>query len=84
MFISSTAAHAGRRHPIAVFPYYTDDKIHDSADIMQQNSLNCPDSRRDQLWEPFSNRYRRSTTVATSTKTFMAQDIFEEINDDLA
>src|SRR5690349_18794533 len=35
MFISSNGAlTAGRRNPdLALFPYYTDDKIHDSAEI---------------------------------------------------
>jgi hypothetical protein len=41
MFISSTGAlTAGRCNPdLALFPYYTDDKIHDSAEITGSKTL---------------------------------------------
>lgn len=61
MFISSTGAlTAGRMDPDhSLFPYYTDDKIHDAAEttgsktILQVSKDGCR-----YLWEPFSDRYK--------------------------
>lgn len=89
MFISSTGAlTAGRRNPdAALFPYYTDDKIHDSAEITGSKTLLvvCRQGRSF-LWQPFSaldhGRYRIRRNLF---KNFLGnQIIFEEINDDLA
>jgi hypothetical protein len=88
MFLSSTGAlTAGRRDPdLALFPYYTDDKIHDSAEITGSKTI-IRVRRNDHayLWEPFSERYRGVYRVRRNLyKTLIGnQLIFEEINDDL-
>ncbi|HYW84242.1 MAG TPA: hypothetical protein VFB30_13345, partial [Spirochaetia bacterium] len=88
-FISSNGAlTAGRRDPDhALFPYYTDDRIHDSQD--QTGSVTLLRVARDgktYLWEPFSQRteglYRGSRCLYKSA--FGNTIIFEEVNDDLA
>ena len=88
-FISSNGAlTAGRRDPDhALFPYYTDDRIHDSQD--QTGSVTLLRVVRDgktYLWEPFSQRteglYRGSRSLYKSA--FGNTIIFEEVNDDLA
>ena len=88
LFISSNGAlTAGRKDPDhALFPYYTDDRIHDSQG--QTGSLTLLRVRRNgkvHLWEPFSQRYdglyriaRRLSKSAHSNKI-----IFEETNFDL-
>jgi hypothetical protein len=61
MFISSTGAlTAGRGNPdLALFPYLTDDKVHDSADITGSKTLlRVRQHGRDYLWEPLSDRCR--------------------------
>ena len=88
MFISSTGAlTAGRRNPdLALFPYYTDDKIHDSAEITGSKTvLIVRQQGRDQLWEPFSNRYPGVHRIRRNLyKNFVGNKlVFEEINDDL-
>jgi hypothetical protein len=60
MFVSSTGAlTAGRRDPDhALFPYYTDDRIHDSQDQTGGKTiLRVARGGRTSLWEPFSQRY---------------------------
>jgi len=60
MFLSSTGAlTAGRGNPDqALFPYYTDDKIHDAAEITGSKTVLVVQRQgRRQLWEPFSSRY---------------------------
>lgn len=58
MFISSNGAlTAGRRNPDqALFPYYTDDRIHDSRDITGSKTVVFV-TKEDNLflWEPFSS-----------------------------
>ena len=51
---------AGRRTPdLALFPYYTEDKIHDSAEVTRSQTILIVEERgRHRLWEPFSDRYR--------------------------
>lgn len=88
MFISSTGAlTAGRRNPdLALFPYTTDDKIHDSAEITGSKTVFIVRSgSRDQLWEPFSNRHRGIHKVSRNLyKNFIGNKIiFEEINESL-
>ena len=88
MFISSNGAlTAGRRNPdFALFPYYTDDKIHDAVEITGPKSiLIVGKAGKNHLWEPFSEcgggiyRVRRNLY-----KNFRGNKIiFEEINDDL-
>ena len=88
LFISSTGAlTAGRRDPDhALFPYTTDDRIHDSRD--QTGGTTLLRVRRDgcvSLWEPFSARhehlYRRTRSLAKSI--YGNKLLFEEHNHDL-
>jgi hypothetical protein len=88
MFISSTGAlTAGRRNPdLALFPYTTDDKIHDSAEITGSKTVLIVGARgRNQLWEPFSNRHHGIHQVRHNLyKNFVGNKIiFEEINESL-
>jgi len=88
LFISSNGAlTAGRRHPdLALFPYYTDDKIHDSAEITGSKTvLVVRSGGRNQLWEPFSNRQRGIHKIRRHLyKNFVGNKIvFEEINESL-
>ena len=88
MFISSTGAlTAGRRNPdLALFPYYTDDKIHDSSEITGSKTVLLVRQRgRAQLWEPFSNRHAGAHRIRRNLyKNFFGNKlVFEEINDDL-
>ena len=88
MFISSNGAlTAGRRNPdSALFPYYTDDKITDSAEITGSKSLfKVTRSGKTYLWEPFSERY---AGVYALTRTIFKNRVgnkivFEEVNEDL-
>lgn len=88
MFISSNGAlTAGRRNPdLALFPYCTDDKIHDSAGITGSKTIILVDQGgKRQLWELFSERgrgiYRSRHNLY---KNFPGNKIiFEEINEDL-
>src|ERR1017187_1060814 len=88
MFVSSTGAlTAGRRDPDhALFPYYTDDRIHDSQDQTGGKTvLRVTRGGRTSLWEPFSQRYeglyQRTRTLAKSV--YGNKIVFEEINPDL-
>ena len=88
MFISSTGAlTAGRSNPDrALFPYYTEDKIHDSAEITGSKTILLVErSGRLALWEPFSTRAASIYRIQRNlTKTYTGNKlIFEEINHDL-
>ena len=88
MFISSTGAlTAGRGNAdSALFPYTTDDKIHDSADITGSKTLLLvQQGGRDYLWEPFSERQRGIYRSQRNLyKSFCGNKlIFEELNLDL-
>src|ERR1035438_7411035 len=88
MFVSSNGAlSAGRRNAdLALFPYYTDDKIRDMVEVAGSKTvLIVQKPGRSCLWEPFSVRgqgvYR---TRRNLYKNFRGNKlIFEEINDDL-
>jgi len=89
MFISSNGGlTAGRRNPDnALFPYYTDDKIHDSSDHTGSKTIVLVVERGKQfLWEPFSRtgcdvyRVERNLYKHVYGNALM----FEEINRDLA
>jgi len=89
MFVSSNGAlTAGRRDPDhALFPYYTDDRIHDS----QENTggktiLLVTRGERTSLWEPFSARYQGLWRVTRNLykSVYGNKLVFEEINEDLA
>src|SRR5690348_9044978 len=89
MFVSSNGAlSAGRRNAdLALFPYYTDDKIRDMAEVTGSKTILIVRRRgTDQIWEPFSERgqgiYR---TRRNLYKNFRGNKlIFEEINEDLS
>jgi hypothetical protein len=89
MFISSNGAlTAGRKNPDnSLFPYYTDDRIHDSQDITGSKTilLVTVDDRK-YLWEPFSSRYQfvYNTENNLYKNIISNQVIFEEINHDLS
>ena len=88
MFISSNGAlTAGRRSPdLALFPYYTDDKIHDSAEITGSKTVLIVHARgRRRLWEPFSDRYRGVYRIRRRLyKNIWGNKlVFEECNEDL-
>lgn len=88
MFISSTGGlSAGRVNPDnALFPYYTDDKIHESSDTTGSKTImHVSHNGKMLLWEPFSARYsgiyrteRNIYKCTTGNKL-----IFEEKNLDL-
>ncbi|MBT8253440.1 MAG: hypothetical protein KJN68_05660 [Bacteroidia bacterium] len=88
MFISSNGGlTAGRKDcDSALFPYYTDDKITESADVTGSKTI-FQVYRGDKtiLWEPFSNRYEGIYQITRNLykNTFGNKIIFEEINDDL-
>jgi hypothetical protein len=88
LFISSTGAlTAGRRNPdLALFPYTTDDKIHDSAEITGSKTIllvERPGKRH--LWEPFSDRYRGMYRIQRNLykNAWGNKLVFEENNQDL-
>jgi len=74
MYISSTGGlTAGRKNPDqALFPYYTDDKINESAEITGSKTiLQVSKNGKTYLWEPFSERnkgvYPIERTLSKST-----------------
>ena len=88
LFISSNGGlSAGRRDAnLALFPYYTDDKIRDMAEVTGSKTLLRVRSRgKTCLWEPFSDRGNGIYRVRRNLyKNFWGnQLIFEEINEDL-
>lgn len=88
MFISSSSGlSAGRKNSEnALFPYYTDDKITESAEITGSKTLlQVRLNDKTYLWEPFSNRYLGiyKTQRNLYKNLFGNKIIFEEINFDL-
>jgi hypothetical protein len=88
MFVSSTGAlTAGRGDPdCALFPYYTDDRIHDSQEQTGGKTvILVARAGRTTLWEPFSRRYEGlyRVTRSLSKNIFSNKIVFEEINHDL-
>jgi hypothetical protein len=88
MFISSNGGlSAGRKNPeYALFPYYTDDKITESADITGSKTIFQVHANGEVLtWEPFSERY--TGKYATSRNLYKSiygnKILFEEVNHDL-
>ncbi len=89
MFISSNGAlTAGRKNPDhALFPYYTDDRIHDSYDITGNKTAVLVNKEGNLfLWEPFSNTYRGLYNIQRNIYKNISGNklIFEEINFDLS
>ncbi len=88
MFISSNGGlTAGRKNSeYALFPYYTDDKITESADITGNKSIfKVLKNGQEYMWEPLAIRSlgRYSTTQNIYKNRFGNKIIFEEINHDL-
>lgn len=88
MFIASNGGvTAGRQNAnSALFPYYTDDKITESADLTGSKTLiRVLDGDSSQYWEPFSQRFYGyyKTTRNLYKNTFGNKVRFEEINHDL-
>ncbi|WP_299276869.1 hypothetical protein [uncultured Psychroserpens sp.] len=88
MFISSNGGlTAGRKNSeYALFPYYTDDKITESADITGNKSIfKVVKNNQEFMWEPLAIRSlgRYSTTQNLYKNRFGNKIIFEEINHDL-
>jgi hypothetical protein len=89
MFVSSNGAlSAGRGNAdLALFPYYTDDKIRDLVQVTGSKTILVVQKQgRGYLWEPFSERgqgiYR---TRRNLYKNFRGNKlIFEEVNEDLS
>jgi hypothetical protein len=84
LFISSTGSlTAGRGSPDrALFPYYTDDRIHDGREDTGSVTVLLVGG---QLWEPFSDRYRGMYRISrTLDKSTVGNEIrFTETNSDL-
>lgn len=88
MFISSNGGlTAGRKNSeYALFPYYTDDKITETADITGSKSIfQIEKDGKIHIWEPFSERYegRYKTTRNLYKNKYGNKVVFEEINHDL-
>jgi hypothetical protein len=88
LFLSSTGAlTAGRGNPdLALFPYYTEDKIHDSAEVTGGKTIVIVENGRRCLWEPFSERYRGLYQIHRNLyrNRWGNKLTFEEHNQDLA
>lgn len=88
MFISSNGGlSAGRKNSeFSLFPYYTDDKITESAEITGSKSIfQVTKNNKTQLWEPFSERYEGMYEVTRNLykNNYGNKVMFEEINHDL-
>ena len=88
MFISSNGGlTAGRKNNnYALFPYYTDDKITDMADVTGSKTIiRTKSAGETQVWEPFSHRNPNNFSVSRNIfKNFYGNKImFEEINHEL-
>ncbi|AJR02908.1 hypothetical protein [Siansivirga zeaxanthinifaciens] len=88
MFISSNGGlTAGRKNSeSALFPYYTDDKITESADITGSKSIfQVHLNGKIQVWEPFSIRQlgKYKTHQNLYKNNYGNKIVFEEVNEDL-
>ncbi|MGE0078820.1 MAG: hypothetical protein AB7S48_13250 [Bacteroidales bacterium] len=88
MYISSTGGlTAGRiSSNNAIFPYYTDDKIHESSEITGSKTIiQVSKNGKVYLWEPFSDRYRGIYSIQRKIlKSVIGNKIiFQEQNLDL-
>ncbi len=88
MYIASNGGlTAGRRNPeYALFPYYTDDKITESADITGSKSIFQIHAQEGIIiWEPFSEKFTDKYNISRNLyKSIHGNSvIFEEINHDV-
>lgn len=88
MFISSNGGlSAGRKNSeYALFPYYTDDKITEAADITGAKTIvQVHANKKTLVWEPFSKRdeHRYQTSQNLYKSRWGNKVLFEEINHDL-
>lgn len=88
MYISSTGGlTAGRGNPDnAIFPYYTDDKIHESYLTTGSKTLILAViNNKKRLWEPFTDKYRGIYRIRRNIYKNIPGNrvIFEEYNADL-
>lgn len=88
MFISSNGGlTAGRKNSDnALFPYYTDDKITESAGTTGSKTIIIAHStEEDALWEPFSKRTKAKFQITRNLykNRYGNKIIFEEVNHDL-
>lgn len=88
MFISSNGGlSAGRKNAeYALFPYYTDDKITEAADITGSKTIfRVQHDGQPVTWEPFADRYRDQFSISRNLykSAYGNSIIFEEINHDL-
>ncbi len=87
MFISSNGGlTAGRKNAeFALFPYYTDDKITEFADITGSKSIFQIEYNNEKyIWEPFSERFNDKYNLTRNLykNEFGNKIIFEEIHND--
>jgi hypothetical protein len=88
LFISSKGGlSAGRKNPEnALFPYITDDKIHDASENTGSKTLiYIETSEKYMLWEPFCDAYKGIYNIQRNIykNTIGNKIMFEEINYDL-
>ena len=89
MFISSNGGlSAGRKNAeYSLFPYYTDDKITESADITGSKSIFLIHNNNGESlpWEPFSDRFEGKYRISRNLykNVYGNKILFEEINHDL-
>lgn len=88
MFVSSNGGlSAGRKNAeYALFPYYTDDKITESADITGSKTIfQIRLEGKTMIWEPFTERFNDTYNLTRNLyKSFYGNSIiFEEIHEDL-
>ena len=88
MFISSNGGlTAGRKDAeSALFPYYTDDKITESADITGSKTIvQIHKDNKIFIWEPFSDKYEGVYKIRRNLykNSYGNKVIFEEVNEDL-
>jgi len=88
MFLSSNGGlTAGRQNAeYALFPYYTDDKITESADTTGSKTIvKVFDNDSVRYWEPFSKRFADQYSIHRNIykNIYGNKVIFEEVNEDL-
>ncbi len=88
LFISSNGGlTAGRKNAeFALFPYYTDDKITESADITGSKSIfQIHHNNEIFVWEPFSERFNDKYNISRNLykNLYGNKIVFEEIHHDL-